>query len=85
MDEEIDRFPAITDSGEEVTVAVFQNMIDSRTLDNPNAEPTPGLKTFILSDGRSLNLIDDGTFTIVQTGEIVRKADYRTHSGDTNG
>ena len=74
MEEEIDRFPALTDSGEDVVVVIYQNMIDSRTLVNPNAEPTPGLKRLVLSDGRDLNLNADGTFTIVQTGEIVRKA-----------
>ena len=65
------RFRCVADDGSEHTIIEFQEMIDTSTL--KGRELVPGIKSLRDSHGGPCNFIDDDTFEIVQTGQIVRK------------
>lgn len=67
---EIDQFQVISESGKEYTVTVYQEDIDVSSHDNPNAT-IPGHKRALTLEGYHVNFIDDNTFRIVETNEIV--------------
>ena len=69
---EIDRFQVISESGNEHTVIVYQEYIDVSTHDDPNAS-IPGSKSGVTLEGYHVNFIDENTFKIVETDEIVRR------------
>lgn len=69
---EIDSFPAFTDTGTEYRIFQYQEYIDASTAQKPNAT-IPGLKFMETSDGFHVNYLDDNTYQIVETGEIVRR------------
>lgn len=69
---EIARYECEDDDLNEYTVIVFQNYrrwvsVDGRSKDVPTT------KEMFLSDGRPVNFIDDNTFQIVHTDQIIRK------------
>jgi hypothetical protein len=66
------RFRARKDDGEVVTVIEFQEQISFRPLNGPPSS-LPGAKVLTLPDGSHVNFIDENTFKIVQTGEVVRR------------
>jgi hypothetical protein len=66
---EIDRFKARSDDGKEYTIIQYQDYIQDR---NSDAE-TPGLKRLTTSEDLHVHIIDEKTFKIFETGEIVRK------------
>lgn len=72
MLKEIDRFKAKSASGKEYLIIVTQKFIDASTADDPNAI-IPGLKSAKTADGRFLNFIDENTFKLVDTGEILTR------------
>jgi len=57
---EIDSFPVKTDNGKEYTMVEYAEIA--------------GPRKFATSTGLSANRIDAETFELVQTGEVVRKA-----------
>ena len=59
------------DDGSEHTIIEYQEMIDASTMDQTKS--VPGFTTLVDSHGRVCNFIDDDTFKIVATGQIVRK------------
>lgn len=70
--EEIDRFIAIDDNGNEFTIICFQTIIESKTLDG-KVSKIKGLKEYLTTSGTPVNAIDSKTFKIVTTNRIVRK------------
>ena len=72
MEELIDRFEAVSDDGQQFTVDVYQDVTTTRTL-NGAASQIRGLKRVALSDGRDVNRIDEKTFKIVSTDQVIRK------------
>ena len=64
-------FKAKGESGTIYTVIEWQTMIQTRMMDGMHE--TPGTTFLSLSDGRDVNVIDDTTFQIVSTGEVIRK------------
>jgi hypothetical protein len=66
---ELDRFTAKDDAGKEYTVIEYQEYIPDR---NSDAETT-GLKRWTTTEELHLHYIDDKTFKIFETGEIIRK------------
>ncbi|KAA3642802.1 MAG: hypothetical protein DWQ07_19955 [Chloroflexi bacterium] len=70
--QEIGRFVAQSDSGQEYTIVQYQEFIDAGARDDPNAE-VPGLKSMKTTTGLHVNYIDSDTFKIVPTGEVVRR------------
>lgn len=62
-----ERFDAQADDGEIYEVHVYQAIIEYRY------GKMKGSIEYLLSDGRDLDPKADGTFEIVQTGEIIRK------------
>lgn len=64
-------FFVYTDSGEEMEAIVIHRRIDTSTLDGSSS--IPGIATIRLLNGLHLNRIDDNTFEIVETGEIVKR------------
>ena len=69
---ETGRIRALKDDGGIITVFEFQQQVSSRPLDGP-ARTLPGMKVLTLPDGSPVNFVDEHTFKIVQTGEIVRR------------
>jgi hypothetical protein len=67
---ELDRFVARDDQGKEYTVIEYQEYIQDR---NSDAE-TQGLKRWTTSEDLHLHYIDDKTFKIFETGEVIKKA-----------
>lgn len=70
---EIDRFHALSDSGKEYTIIVFQDLLDASTMDNIEEE-IPGRKRMKTSTGMPINFIDSNNFVIALTGEHLHKA-----------
>ena len=68
MRHEIERFRAISDTGTEYTVLVYQDFIGAPSHDNPHAE-LPGMKSLFTST----NYIDAETLKVVETDEVIRK------------
>ena len=70
-DREVDRFEAKSDNGTLYTVIEYRRVI--RTTLMEGTRETLGTRSWALSDGRDLNWINDSTFKIVATDEIIRK------------
>lgn len=68
---EINRFKARSDSGSVYTVVEYQTIIHFEGLSSGGS--MKGTKSLVLSDGRHVNYIDENTFKIVATDEIIRK------------
>lgn len=72
MQDLIERFKAKGNSGSEYEVLVIQRLVRNSTLDGLDSS-LAGLPEAMLADGRRLNKIDDDTFKVVDTGEVVRR------------
>ncbi|MDO9586767.1 MAG: hypothetical protein Q8R45_09870 [Brevundimonas sp.] len=72
MEELIDQFEAVSDEGGVFTVRVYQQVGEFRLLSGEVRE-TRGAKRLALSDGSPVNWIDEKTFKIVFTDQIIRK------------
>lgn len=72
MERLIARHQMQSDDGTRYEVLEYQEFLDAGTKDGPDW--VPGLKRLVLANGRHLNHIDDDTFQIVVTGQIVRRA-----------
>ena len=68
---ELRRFQAAGEDGTIYTVVERQQMTTSRPLSGAPRE-VGGSIDYVLADGEHLNPNNDGTFTIVQTDEILR-------------
>jgi hypothetical protein len=66
---EIDRFTVKSDEGKEYTIIEYQEYIQDR---NSDAEKE-GLKRLTTSEEFHVHVIDNNTFKIFETGEIVSK------------
>lgn len=73
MERQIDCFDAKTNDGRRYSVVVYQEFVDATAMGDQTRKWLPGLKRAELSDGSSLNRIDNDTFKIVATDEIIRK------------
>ena len=67
-----ERFRVRAASGALYDAVVLQERISQTTLDT-QPKFTYGLKEFVLSDGRHLNVIDAENFQIVESGEKVAR------------
>jgi len=70
--QELGRFIVRTDGGREYTVVETQEFISTASFENPDGE-VAGMKDLTTTTGLHLNFIDNQTFKIVATGEIVRR------------
>lgn len=73
MQEIIDRFQVLAPEGTVYGALIKQNRIRSSSMDDRVHEYIDGMKEVCLTDGRRMNRIDDSTFEIVATGEIVKR------------
>jgi hypothetical protein len=71
-DEVIDRFEAVGEDGAIYTVFVYQRIVESRFFPREEKQ-APGSKQLLLPDGSPVTPIDDKTFKVVSTGEIIKK------------
>ena len=69
---ETNRFPVISDHGRQYVVIEEQDYITVNALSSP-PEEIQGLKSLSTTTGYSVNYIDDNTFKIVETYDIVHK------------
>lgn len=69
---EIDRITAVSDSGRAYVVVVLQEFIERTPIGRPR-EWLPGIKSYELESGMPVNFVDDDTFRIVQTDEVIKK------------
>lgn len=67
----IDRFPAQDAAGNRHIVLIYQDFIDVTT--KTEAGYMAGTKTAFLSDGRALSRVDDLTYRIISSGDILKK------------
>ena len=72
METVVDTFTAFDENGNPVRIVVFEEQIASGQLKNPGA-PTGGMKRVQTEDGKAVNFIDDATFKVVATGQVVRR------------
>jgi hypothetical protein len=72
MEQEIGRFRAVSDDGEEFVVIEYQRIHENRFLDGKRSI-TKGRKRLALSDGSRVNQIDPETFKIVESNQVIRK------------
>ena len=68
-----DRFLVKTDAGKEYVIIQYQEYIDVSSHDDQNAKILGKLKTLLTEEGFTVTFIDDETFKILETNEIVRK------------
>ncbi|ESW95250.1 hypothetical protein X768_32825 [Mesorhizobium sp. LSJC265A00] len=54
------------------TLIEYQNVVEKRMLDGSTVSAKGSLSLF-LSNGHSVNYIDDDTFKVVETDEIIRR------------
>lgn len=73
MERETERIKVATESGKQMTLVCFQNFHDATSIGDQAKRWVPGMKRLALSDGSPVNRIDDDTFSIVATDEIVRR------------
>ena len=72
MREEIGRYECIGDSGRHYIVVEYQNFLRVHPVSG-SAQDVRTTKECFLSDGRDVNYIDENTFQIVLTDELIRK------------
>jgi hypothetical protein len=73
MEHQIDRFNARAEDGRLFSVVIYQEFVDGTAIGDEAKKWIPGMKRIALSDGSSVNFVDQNTFRIVQTGEIIRR------------
>lgn len=57
--------------GAVVTINEYQEYIDTTSISDTSTQWTPGLKRLQLSNGGAVNFVNETTFEIVATGEVV--------------
>lgn len=67
----IDKFQAVDENGSFVELVISQEMISVKH--QTGSDVLPGMKEVFTSTGLCVNRIDDETFQVVQTGQILRK------------
>jgi hypothetical protein len=72
MMRETDRFSARGDGGANYTVIEYREVLTETPLRGRRAEAL-GARDYRLSDGRHVNWIDNETFQILDTNEVIRK------------
>jgi hypothetical protein len=70
--EEITRFRAADEEGNEITVICVRTITLSRTLDGKEAR-VRGLKEYMTTSGEPVTPIDSETFKVVTTDQIIRR------------
>ena len=69
----VDRFDVVSGStGKHQRIWVYQEFIDTSTFSEPDSE-SPGLCRIVTSEETPVRRIDDKTFEVSGTGEILRK------------
>ena len=69
----VNRFEVVNEStGERQRLWVYQEFIDTGTFAEPDDE-SPGLCRIVTSENTPVRYIDDNTFEVFGTGEILRK------------
>lgn len=69
----VEEFWAESESGGKYLLSVYAKMVDQRNKDYPTAPPREGLKYVKTREGLHCNRIDDNTFQVVETGDVVRR------------
>lgn len=72
MEKLIARHDCIAEDGTRHIIEEWQQQIRAGHQQDPHAT-IPGMKRLVTSRGMRVNYIDQATFEIVQTGQIVRK------------
>ena len=72
MDEEVARFEAVANDGKKYTVVEYQPVTTFRPLSG-SASMVAAAMSYTLLDGSAVDLIDEATFKIVATDEIIRR------------
>ncbi len=73
MDRQIEVFTAADDAGTTFSVRVIQSFVDVTHSLSPQQEWKPGMKRYLLSDGRQVNAVDNECFEIASTGKRIRR------------
>lgn len=71
MERKIGSIRVKTDKGLEVVIDEYQEFIDGRSKEDTREVWLPGLKRLELRDGGAVNFIDENTFQVVSTGQIL--------------
>lgn len=74
MRKEVNRYRCRGEDGSEYTVIERQTFTNFRPMSGPS-QNVGGALDWILSDGRDVNFVDDDTFQILDTDEVIRKID----------
>ncbi len=69
---ETERFMTVDSAGRQHVVVVRGSSINTGSLDGPRAS-IDGLKTLSLLDGSPVKRLQDGTFQVVSTREVLRR------------
>lgn len=72
MEKLIERIVAESKNGKKFNVNIYQEFTNFSPLNGPS-RLVPALKRAALDDGSPVNFIDDHSFKIVLTDEIIRK------------
>jgi hypothetical protein len=71
---EIQRFKARDQGGQGYEVVIYQEFLEHRSMDSEFSDWIPGLKSIELADGSPINFIDQDSFLIVATGQVIRRS-----------
>lgn len=72
MEREVARIKAKADNGKIYTVVTIQEFIEATAISDTSARWIKGMKRLELEDGSPVNYVDDKTFEIVTTDQIIR-------------
>lgn len=68
----IDRVAVVSDTGRRLEVLVYQEFVDATNLQSRGEEWLPGLRQYRVAGGGHVNFRSEGTFELVETGEILK-------------
>ena len=68
----VEQFNTRNRAGDLVRLYVYQEFVDAGNFDNPHAT-LPGMKRIETEDGDYVNYVDDQTYTVVSTGETLKR------------
>jgi hypothetical protein len=72
MEQEIDRFDAVSEDGTVYTIVEYQRVVGFRPISRQSPD-VGGSRRLALVDGRHVNQIDENTFRIFDDETIIRR------------
>lgn len=70
---ETDRFTAVAADGRRHTIVELTETLDATTLSSSQRQEIPGMKRYRTTTGKPVNANADGSFTLVESGLVLKR------------